>query len=114
MKSTPFWWRILCKNLYSDSGRGVPMDVSVVTKAWSTHTSTTESVNYLVRLLLVVEFPGLLECAQRLGVDIGSLLSVSKVEAIEDKDTADAQVLKSLQLSLDVILQCKGKPAECD
>lgn len=64
--------------------------------------------------MLVVKPPSLLESPYRLGLHVGSLVLLAKVEAIENKNTSHAQVLKDLQLSLDVVLQCEWETTECD
>lgn len=62
---------------------------------------------------MIVKVPSLLESPYRLGLHAGSLVLLSKVKAIEDKNTSHAQVLKDVQLALDIVLQRKGKTAQC-
>ena len=78
------------------------------------HTSTAKRIDNLIGLLLVVKPPSLLESPYRLRLHVGSLVLLAKVEAIENKNTSHAQVLKDLQLSLDVVLQCEWETTECD
>lgn len=68
----------------------------------------------MVRLLLIVKIPGLLECPDRLLLHVGSLILFAKVETIEHENTSDAQILVGLQFSFNVALQCEWKATEGD
>lgn len=53
------------------------------------HTGTAESIYHLVRLLLVVKLPSLIERASGLSLDLRTLVPLSPIEAIEDEDQRD-------------------------
>lgn len=78
------------------------------------HTGTTESVDNLISLLLIVEFPSLFEGAYRLGVNLRPIILSAKVEAIEDENAADTEILEDLQFPLDVTLQGEWEATQRD
>lgn len=45
---------------------------------------------------------------------MGSPVLLAKLEAIENKNTSHAQILKDLQFPLDVVLQREWETAQCD
>lgn len=76
------------------------------------HTNAAESIDNLVSLLLIVQLPGMLECSDSLMVHLRSLVLLSKVQTIEDKNTGHAEVLENLQLLLDIASEGERKPSE--
>jgi len=64
--------------------------------------------------LLIVEIPSLFEGAYRLGVNLRPIILPAKVEAIEDENAADAEILEDLQFPLDVALQGEWEAAQRD
>lgn len=69
------------------------------------HTNAAEGIDNLVSLLLIVQLPGMLEGSDSLVVHLRSLILLSKVQTVEDKDTGHPQVLENLQLLFDIASQ---------
>lgn len=78
------------------------------------HTGAAKRIHHLIRLLLIVKIPGLLECPDRLLLHVGSLILFAKVETVEHEDTCHAQILVRFQFSFNIALQCEWKAAEGD
>lgn len=76
------------------------------------HTGIAEGIDDLIGLLLVVEVPGLLEGPQRGLLSLGAILLLAELQAIEDKDATDPEVLEGLELFLDVVLQSEGEATQ--
>lgn len=99
--------------LRTSQRRGEGLDYDILGKR-GRHTSRAKSIHNLIRLLLIVKIPSLLESPYRLGSHVGSPVLLAKLEAIENKNTSHAQILKDLQLPLDVVLQREWETAQCD
>lgn len=78
------------------------------------HTSSTKRINDLIRLLLIIKIPSLLESAPRLGLHVGSLVLLPKIQTIEDENAGHPQIPIDLQFPLDVILQREGETTQGD
>jgi hypothetical protein len=78
------------------------------------HTGIAKGIDHLIGLLLVIKVPRLLERTGGLSPGVGLVFSQAKIQAIEDKDACDTQVLECLQLSPNIAFKCKRKASECD